>query len=67
MIGIKFSAITKTFVMPVPAHRSKASQKTSKGDTGRTSSQGRKAASGGSAAVSNQGHPKGNNPQNKRS
>jgi hypothetical protein len=50
--------------MPIPSHKSKASQKTSKGDTSRTSSQGRKAASGGSSEVSNQGHPKGSNPQN---
>ena len=50
--------------MPVPANRSKASQKSSKGDTSRTSSQGRKAASGGSAEVNNQGRPKGTNRQN---
>ncbi|HEX6914904.1 MAG TPA: hypothetical protein VF145_06665 [Chitinophagaceae bacterium] len=49
--------------MPIPAHKSKASHKTSKGDTSRSSDMGRKTASGGQAEVSNQGHPKGNNRQ----
>jgi hypothetical protein len=50
--------------MPVPSHKSKASQKSSKGDTSRTSNQGRKAASGGSTEVNNQGRPRGTNRQN---
>ncbi|HYF30870.1 MAG TPA: hypothetical protein VD993_07110 [Chitinophagaceae bacterium] len=33
------------------------------GDTGRTSSQGRKQASGGSKETDNQGRPTGDNPQ----
>ena len=35
-------------------------EKDRKGDTGRTSNQGRKEASGGSANTNNQGRPKGN-------
>jgi hypothetical protein len=45
--------------MPIQSHRSKASGKSSKGDTSRTSNQGRKLASGGSKEVNNQGRPKG--------
>jgi hypothetical protein len=64
-IGIKFSESFKTMFMPIPAHNSKASHKSSKGDTSRTSNQGRKTASGGSTETNNQGRPKGNNPQQK--
>jgi hypothetical protein len=46
--------------MPIPSHISKQGQKDRKGDTGRTSSQGRKAASGGIIESNNQGRPKGN-------
>ena len=42
-----------------PVNNKNNNDKTHRGDTGRTSSQGRKEASGGNSNTNNQGRPKG--------